>query len=361
MLVYLIEPFFGGSHRQWAIQLQEHSKHKIKIFSLPGRHWKWRMHGGAITLANQVNQEDKCPDVILVTDMTDVSLFKSLCKFSVPIIVYFHENQLNYPWSPEDQDIKYKRDLHYAFLNYTSALVADKILFNSDYHRTIFIHELPKFLKQFPDNENLSTVDLIERKSQTCYVGVNALEKENRIQRENILLWNHRWEYDKNPAGFYELMKGLKENNTISYVFLGEQCKKYPEVFNQIQNEFSNAICQFGYVKDMEEYHKWLSKSTLLPVTSVQDFFGISIVEAIQYGVIPILPDRLSYRELIPSSFHELLLYHTGKDLIDKVNELLDIDLAPIRQALMKYVKKFEWQQLVMNYDRIVEEVAKPR
>ena len=32
------------------------SKYQITIFSMKGIHWKWRMHGGAITLSQQLNE-----------------------------------------------------------------------------------------------------------------------------------------------------------------------------------------------------------------------------------------------------------------------------------------------------------------
>ena len=52
MKIVLLEPYFSGSHKSWALGLQSYSKHQIKIISLPVKFWKWRMRGGAITLAN---------------------------------------------------------------------------------------------------------------------------------------------------------------------------------------------------------------------------------------------------------------------------------------------------------------------
>ena len=49
MKILILEPFFTGSHKDWAEGFKFHSKHEVQILSLPGRFWKWRMHGGAIT------------------------------------------------------------------------------------------------------------------------------------------------------------------------------------------------------------------------------------------------------------------------------------------------------------------------
>ncbi|MGI9541618.1 MAG: tRNA-queuosine alpha-mannosyltransferase domain-containing protein, partial [Cyclobacteriaceae bacterium] len=132
MKIVLLEAFFSGSHRQWAEGLQRFSKHEIEILSLPGRHWKWRMHGGAITLAKRFQQLQTKPDLIIATDMLDLGQFLSLTRketAQIPVAIYFHENQLSYPWSPTDEDVELKRDRHYGWLNYTSALAADTLFF----------------------------------------------------------------------------------------------------------------------------------------------------------------------------------------------------------------------------------------
>lgn len=176
MKILLIEPFFTGSHKQWALGFQKHSKHQVELLTLSGHHWKWRMHGGAVTLAKQYLEGNYSPDLILVTDMLDLATFQALTRAKtalIPFAVYFHENQLTYPWSPKDEDVELNRDAHYAFINYTTALAADKVFFNSEYHKNVFISELSNFLKQFPDNNELENVELIRPKSSILHLGID--------------------------------------------------------------------------------------------------------------------------------------------------------------------------------------------
>jgi len=63
------ESFFGGSLREFARGLVSHSKHRIDLVTMPARFWKWRMHGGAVTLARRFLDAGALPDVILATDM----------------------------------------------------------------------------------------------------------------------------------------------------------------------------------------------------------------------------------------------------------------------------------------------------
>ena len=58
MKILLVEPYFSGSHKSWAEGYQSFSNHNIRIISLPGKFWKWRMHGGAISLAKQFMEMD---------------------------------------------------------------------------------------------------------------------------------------------------------------------------------------------------------------------------------------------------------------------------------------------------------------
>ena len=51
MKILILEPYFTGSHKQWALGYKKYSKHEVKILSMKVQFWKWRMHGGAVTLA----------------------------------------------------------------------------------------------------------------------------------------------------------------------------------------------------------------------------------------------------------------------------------------------------------------------
>ncbi len=169
MTILLLEPFFSGSHKTWAEGLQKHSKHQVDLLSLPGRHWKWRMYGGAVSLSKLFLASDLQPDLILATDMLDLTTFLALTRkrtASTPTALYFHENQITYPWSPSDQDIQLGRNNQYGFINFTSALAADAVFFNSRYHQRSFLGALPDFLRQFPDHRELEAIEQIRKKSE---------------------------------------------------------------------------------------------------------------------------------------------------------------------------------------------------
>ena len=285
------------------------------------------MHGGAVTLARMFNERDYKPDLILATDMLDVTTFLSLTRKKtshIPIALYFHENQFAYPWSPDDRDISQKRDKHYGFINYASALAADHVFFNSHYNYDTFVKALRPFLKHFPDYNELATIKAIEQKSSVLPLGLELSRfdayKSHEKNNVPIILWNHRWEHDKNPHDFFRSLVKLDEMGVdYNLVLLGENFRQIPQEFEGAVARFENRILHYGYAEKFSDYASWLWRADILPVTSNHDFFGISVVEAIYCGCFPLLPNRLAYPELLPENDHSTYFYDNFKELMQKL------------------------------------------
>ncbi len=351
MHITLIEPFFTGSHQQWAEGWQKYSRHEIEILSMKGRHWKWRMFGGAVTMAREFKEKIKKTDLIVVSDMLDLTTFLALTKKEtqgIRVAIYFHENQLTYPWSPTDEDVKKGRHNEYAFMNYTSALAADKLFFNSNYHLQSFLSALPDFLKQFPDAQELQNVDILKNKSEVLHLGVDLnkmddFDVKSRIKKYPIFLWNHRWEYDKNPESFFDIFLSLKkEGYLFQLIILGEKYARSPSIFETIKKELKNKIIHIGYAESFQEYVQWLKMADVLPVTSTQDFFGGSIVEAMYCGVVPLLPNRLAYPEHIFEENKKELIYNSEEELKNKIIQCIEDK---------EFISKFNTKKMVAHYD----------
>ena len=78
MKIALVEPYYGGSHKAWADGLASHSMHDVRLVTHPARFWKWRMHGGFLTLAEEladVVESGWTPEVVLASSMMDVAAF----------------------------------------------------------------------------------------------------------------------------------------------------------------------------------------------------------------------------------------------------------------------------------------------
>tara|TARA_E500000178_G_scaffold74387_1_gene72141 strand:- start:1454 stop:2575 length:1122 start_codon:yes stop_codon:yes gene_type:complete len=359
MEVFLLETYYTGSHKQWIDGYKNFSKHKIKILSMIGQFWKWRMHGGAVTLAKRFNKMKCNPDIILCSDMLDLTTFLSLTRTktnNIPIAIYFHENQLSYPWSPKDRDKMNNRDAHYSFINYSSALSADYVFFNSRFHMNSFLTDLKPFLKHFPDYNEIETIDTIRQKSEVLNIGLD-LKKFDKYEEENhskpLILWNHRWEYDKNPELFFDTLKLIKKNNhDFDLVVLGENFNQNPQVFDQAKKIFEENIIHWGFAKSFNTYAKWLWKASILPVTSNQEFFGISTIEAIYCNTFPILPNRLSYPELIPNKFHKMIIYNNKNNLYEKIVWAIKNQNKLQQYNFKLFTNQYDWKNMAPVYDK---------
>lgn len=357
MRFLFLEPFYGGSHRDFANGLAEASRHEIEILSLPARFWKWRMHGAALEFFRRLPDTGRF-DGIMATNMMSLSDFKALAgKKCPPVLVYFHENQLSYP-APTGT----RPDYHYPFTDITTALAADRVLFNSANHMEEFFGRLPGFIKMMPDFRPTWAVENIHGKTGVCRPGcrfaAEPLDLEPPGQGPPLIIWNHRWEHDKNPEAFFRALYALADRGIdFRAAVMGQVFKKRPGVFDEAARRLEGRIIQFGWVKSKSEYIKLLKQGTVAVNTAFQENFGIAAVEAARFGCIPLAPQRLSYPEIIPQQFHGTLLYDTEEELVEK---LADILMQPgaydtIRPELAEAMAEFSWENRIGDFDAELE------
>ncbi len=163
-------------------------------------------------------------------------------------------------------------------------------------------------------------------------------------------MWNHRWEYDKNPRPFLNAVVRLAEEGYEFEVALtGENFRQHPEEFEAAREKLGSRVTQYGYVERFEEYARLLWAADVQVSTAHHDFFGISTVEALYCGCVSFLPRRLNYPDLIPPGYHDRFLYQEG----EITNRLRDYLQSPYTAPadLREHVSRFDWSILVAKYD----------
>ncbi|MCA9215177.1 MAG: DUF3524 domain-containing protein [Planctomycetales bacterium] len=360
MKVLALEPFYSGSHRQFLDGWASRSQHQWTVLGLPGNKWKWRMRHAPLSFANDVNRRVALGeqwDVIFCSDMLNLGEFLALTPRStrnLPSVVYFHENQFTYPNRTDSE-----RDFHYAFTNYVTALTANEVWFNSSFHREDFLGALESFLRRMPDNRDLQNVAAIRDKSKVHYPGVciPPLERSGS-GRDATILWVSRWEHDKNAKDFFDALRLLvKDRIDFRINVLGESYGEAPPVFDQAKAEFADRIEHWGYVHDRNEYFKVLSESDFVVSTAIHEFFGIAVVEAMSSGAYPILPNRLSYPELLARS-QDSLRKHLYTETVFDLHQLLADSISQNRVWDVTSLNRFRWLERVPSMDADLEAVA---
>ncbi len=360
MKILFLESFFGGSHKDFALGLRKYSKHEIDIISLAARSWKWRMQGAALEFSRKVRNIEMY-DLIFATGMINLSDFKAVAHAcSLPGILYFHENQLTYPLAENRS-----RDVQFGYINISSALTATKVIFNSKFQQNEFIIKVDQLLDTAPDYCPGWITEEIKEKSIVIYPGCDFLypvEKPSRPENgEHIIIWNHRWEWDKNPDDFFWALGMLKQQNIpFKLVILGESCNVIPGVFKRAEQTFKDEIIRFGYMESKKEYFKLLHQGAIVVSTAIQENFGISIVEAVRMGCIPVLPDRLSYPEIMPEKSLDRILYSDKNELLIKLKDIIINyeQYESLGRELSSWMERYSWHTLIKQYDKEFEQTA---
>jgi len=358
--VLALEPFYGGSHKAFIDGLVEHSRHQYAVLTQPACFWKWRMRGGALDMSDKAAALGFRPDVILASDMLSLPDFLSLYP-ARPCILYMHENQLSYPEPRSDH-----RDLHFGFTNIVSCLAADVVAWNSRYHMESFLEAVPRLLAMMPDRRPSAIPERIRAKSEVVYPGVD-LASINRVTRPRdagppLIIWNHRWEFDKRPEVFFSALYELISRGVdFRVAVMGENFQVQPRIFMEAQERLGRRAAQFGFVKDREEYLKLLRLGRVSVSTACQENFGIAAVEAAYAGALPLWPRSLSYPELIDPPPQRDHLYSDFNELVLKLETELK-GPAPDPEVASHYKNslwKFDWSNVIAGYDRLIERVAR--
>ncbi len=357
--ILALEPYYGGSHRSFLDGWKKHSRHEFTILGLPAYKWKWRMRHSALTLAAQVDElvaGGESWELLFCSDMLPLAEFCGLTDpkiAALPRVFYFHENQLTYPNQTASD-----RDHHFAFTNFISAACANEVWFNSLYHLEVFHEAIQQFLKRMPDYVPIDTVAQLRSKSVVHSPGVPLSPARRRRQPGPLrILWAARWEHDKGPDDFFEALGLLKGHCELELFVLGESFNSSPPVFDQARAIFANEIRQWGYVESDSDYQQILGSVDVVVSTAHHEFFGIAVAEAAAAGVIPIVPHRLAYPEVIREIDHPHCIYDgTVLNLVEKLRwwsskiGSLTNETTEIQSSMARYY----WAQRAEEMDKAV-------
>ncbi|MCI5167145.1 MAG: DUF3524 domain-containing protein, partial [Candidatus Electrothrix sp. GM3_4] len=296
---------------------------------------------------------------ILTSTFLDVAVLRSLLAaqgICLPLAIYFHENQFSYPGQMHDSGM-----LQFASINFNSALCADRLAFNSRYNLETFLSGIRFYLKKSADMELCHLEEQIQAKSVILYPGIDFRQIDALLEgapaeeqgdkegegenKEPVIIWNHRWEHDKDPETFFHTLFELTEDHPFQVIVLGEHFRHQPEIFDQAKTVLGNRLIHFGYVKSREEYARLLRQGDLVVSTARHEFFGISVLEGVRAGCRPVVPDRLSYRELFSKKYR----YPEG-DLGKHLRDLFAAPCLITSGEARKLTEPYSWPMLGGRY-----------
>ncbi|TNE69957.1 DUF3524 domain-containing protein [bacterium] len=369
MNILALEPYLGGSRKNFINGLTEYSRHRIIPITMSDRHLRWRMMGGGVTMAEYALEHQEQVDVIFASSTTNLTAFIALTNprfANTPVILYMHENQLTEPMAPGQ-----KRELTYSYINYMSALAADKVVFSSKFHMNSFFEALPEFLKQFPDYKPNHHIEKLKEKSDVLHPGIHLKHFDPHLDtRKNnklpVILWNQRWSYDKDPAKFFRMMNRLDDAGfQFELILAGDNRHEKPEEFEKAWSRYGRRIIHYGYVEDLSTYCKLLHRADIVVSTSTYENYSVAIMEAIYSGCHPVVPNALIYPELIAKQLHSPLLhaptvYNDEDHLFRILKSMLSGENKALPKATLQGINRhLDWSVIINRYDDLFESVVK--
>ncbi len=328
----ILSAYRSDSHGVWVDWLTQHLEADWKVLELPGRYFRWRIRGNPLSWLDALPDIlcDWSPDRILATSMVDLSTLRGLFPelVTVPVSYYFHENQFAYPLGDNQH-----ASIDPQMVQMYGALCADELIFNSLYNQNTFLEGVDALLRRLPDHRPKTLSHRLKPLCRWMPVPVEpvlndvVIEKRMQGSQPPLIVWNHRWEYDKCPDDFLAVIERLASRHVPFRLALfgGGAQEKHP-AFLSLKQQFGSHIVAAGFLP-RQVYKHWLRQADIVFSSACHEFQGVAVLEAVSAGTWPLVPDDLCYREQYPDEYRYPL-----KDLSAATDRL--VTLLALRQNL---------------------------
>lgn len=361
--IALIEPFYAGSHAAWADGYRSHSTHDVRLISRPGGPWRWRLQASGPSLGAElaVAGRRRSFDAVVVSSMTDTAQLVGVARRTIgsaPVIAYRHESQLLYPQVPGE-----KLPVGIALAEWAGLVAADRVIFNSEFHRRALLDAVPGLLATGDEPDAVQLIDGVAARSAVIPVGVDlsTIGPSRRPDERSdppTVLFCHRWHHDKDPEGCLDSLIALADAGVeFGLIMCGDDDLPDDSAIRRRLRRLADRVISAGHL-DRDRYLDALHRSDVVVSTATQEFFGVAVVEAIAAGCVPLVPDDLAYPDAIPGRFHAAALYR--RDQPGEFETRLTATLADIEAArasvhgLAEAMTAYDWSVVAPELDAFV-------
>jgi hypothetical protein len=258
---------------------------------------------------------------------------------------YFYEDG---SFSPVDKSIEYEMQQIRDYMNLP--LKDDDTLFLSDISFPgIFInalyHKRPKRMYAYCHGTSKNCYDyyaplrkqkfMVETGHSKLFdaIFIGSYYHQNKLRK-----WYNTVVVGVPENPYVKHIPSLKRHHLISSVARPSIQKVNNKLEKEIQRRTGIKINR-GVFNTWEEYSRFLSNSKLLLITSKEDTFGYTVLDAIQCGCNVIAPNKLAFRELLDREFR----YDNIDDLHEKINNILSKLYTPqkLQYSVQRKVDNF--------------------
>jgi len=227
----------------------------------------------------------------------------------------------------------------------------DDILFLADlsfpgFFTNVLYHKPIKNCYVFCHGTSKNNYDYFQKNRQSKWLiekGHSKLFKKVFVAtnyHKNKLGWNNI-DVIGVPKPSFKIQVDYNKINNIISVSRDDIQKRNKTIEYQI-NKFE-TIKRSSEYDNWGDYYQFIANSKILLITSKEDTFGYSVMDAIENKCIPIAPNKLSFPELLPQKY----LYNNIDELSNIIHKYLNFNMSDVPVLLN--------QNLIYNfYDNLI-------
>ena len=163
------------------------------------------------------------------------------------------------------------------------------------------------------------------------------------------IVWNHRWEYDKGPERLLAFVReAIEQDLRMQLYIVGERFRNAPKAFDEIEsllrNNSKQKLKQFGFIESYQEYQDLLEECDFVLSTSLHDFQGLSVLQAVAKGCLPLVPNRMAY----PQWFSNDVCYPESSDEVQEAKNAV------------RRLQEYDWSKAKIDIKSLSPQSLKP-
>jgi glycosyltransferase involved in cell wall biosynthesis len=157
-----------------------------------------------------------------------------------------------------------------------------------------------------------------------------------------------------------------RQTDSFRLIICGQSFRQTPPVFRWAQCRFQQQIEHWGYAPSRADYERRLAGADVIVSTAAHEFFGLAVLEAIALGLEPLLPERLSYPELLEldhtaeaqAFFYEGTAESLARRLLQLIDDRQGLQSGDLQRVLARTCCRYRWCHRASQLDEALDRVA---
>ena len=197
---------------------------------------------------------------------------------------------------------------------------------------------MQNLLARLPDGVPRGIDDRLWQSSDVLPVPIRPTPRGRHTA--GLILWPHRWDYDKAPEVFVEAVERLLTlGSDFRLALLGARPAATPAPLAALRELAADRILVDGFLEPAN-YHAWLGRADIAVSSAIHEFQGLAMLQASSAGATPLVPDGLCYPEQYPAACRyppgdSAALAQRLADWLDSPQQRPEADVAPWYEAAL--------------------------